>query len=127
MSLADKFAVVVVNEFVDHADSSVATAGVARLRAGADIDDDRRAVADDDWLGGPSRNWNAFPTAPAPTADEKLIAVKGAKAIEAVETVAVKLVGAETIEAETVKVEAPVEPARREMRKMTDSKSWVSE
>ena len=39
----------------------------------------------------------------------------------------VKPVGAETMEAETIEGEARVEPARRKMRKMTDTQKLVEQ
>src|SRR5580704_16877649 len=54
LSLANIFAVVIVDKLVDDAASSVPGAGIASRRIGADVDDDRRAVADDDRLRGPS-------------------------------------------------------------------------
>src|ERR1700735_2079420 len=54
LSLANIFAVVIVDKLVDDAASSVPGAGIASRRIGADVDDDRRAGADDDRLRGPS-------------------------------------------------------------------------
>ena len=60
------FAGVVVQKLVGDARPYVPGGGVAWRWIGADVDDDRRAVADDDWLGGPSRNRGAAPTVPTP-------------------------------------------------------------
>ena len=76
-----------------------------------------------------SRSRGAAPTAPTPAADEKLIPAKAveAEAIEAIEAEAVKPVRAEAVEAETASLEAPVEAARRKMRKMTAPKSRATD
>ena len=55
LSLAGIFAAAVVNELVDDATSSVSPGDGAWSGIGADIDDDRRAVADDNGLGRRSR------------------------------------------------------------------------
>src|ERR1700722_9133167 len=135
LALADVFAVAVVVELVDDTAFTVGASAVAWTDA--EVDDDRRAVADNDWRRGPRRSRDAAPAVPTPTAptpaDKKLIPVKAvrAKAIEAVEAEAVeaeaiKPVRAKAVEPETIEVDASVEPARRKTRKMTAPKNWPS-
>src|ERR1700722_5390336 len=130
LALADVFAVAVVVELVDDTAFTIGASAVAWTDA--DVNDDRRAVAHNDWLRGPRRSRDAAPAVPTPTAptpaDKKLIPVKvvRAKAIEAVEAEAVESVWAEAVEPEMIKVDASVEPARRKTRKMTAPKSRPS-
>jgi hypothetical protein len=125
LALAHIFAGVVVVELVDDTASTHRAPSVARTWIDADIDDHGRAGAYKVGLGRPSRSGKAAPAAPTPAAaDEKLVPAKAIEPIEA--EPAVKPVRTETIEAELSTFEAPVEPVRREMWGMAESRTWPS-